>query len=78
MVAGANRTGPMRHYERSMMGGTLGDAKPEIEAMERVTGNKVRVWEVPDGPIMLDFTTPRPRRERRRKERGKSNRKESR
>jgi hypothetical protein len=43
------------------MSGTLGDARPEIEAMERITGNKVRVWDVPDGPIILDYTTPRPR-----------------
>ncbi len=60
------------------MSGTLGDARPEIEAMERATGNPVRVREAPDGSIMLDFTTPQPRRERRRKKRGKSNGKESR
>ncbi len=40
------------------MSGTLGDIRPEIEAMERATGNKVRVWEAPDGKLCLDFSTP--------------------
>jgi len=38
--------------------GTLGELRPEIEAMERAAGNKVRVREMPDGSIMLDFSTP--------------------
>lgn len=39
--------------------GTLGEARPEIEALERATGNKARVREMSDGKIMLDFSTPR-------------------
>jgi hypothetical protein len=36
--------------------GTLGAARPEIEALERATGNPVRVREMPGGSVMLDFT----------------------
>ncbi len=64
------------------MSGTLGDLRPQIEALERATGKPVRVFEAPDGRILLDFTsgaagtakTAEPlrgasRRERRRKRR---------
>jgi hypothetical protein len=39
--------------------GTLGEAGPEIEELERAAGNKVRVREMPDGSVTLDFSTPK-------------------
>lgn len=38
--------------------GTLGEAGPEIAELERATGNKLRVREMPDGSVLLDYSTP--------------------
>jgi hypothetical protein len=38
---------------------TLGESRPEIRALERATGNPMRVREMPDGSLVLDFTTPK-------------------
>jgi len=47
-----------RHPARGKPG-TLGESMPEIRALERATGNPMRVREMPDGSVALDFTTPR-------------------
>jgi hypothetical protein len=47
-----------RHPTRGKPG-TLGDMRPEIEEMERATGNPMRVREMPDGSVVLDFTAPK-------------------
>ena len=48
-----------RMSRKAFLRGLDPDTRRAIKTTEKATGNTLRVWEKPDGDVVLDYTTPK-------------------